>query len=73
VISRRILVGLLAILAVLLVAFSVLMAFYLLTTALRDAPSTLVLAWASRVCGVLLIIDLILLIGATALYALRDR
>jgi hypothetical protein len=70
VMSRRVLVGLLAALAVLLVTFSILMGFYLLTSALEDPTSTLVLGWAGRICGGLVVLNLVLLVIALAMHAI---
>jgi hypothetical protein len=72
VIPRRVLVVLLSSLAVLLAAFTVVMGFYLLADALMDRTTATVLAWIGRVCGLLLVIDLVLLIGVLAINALNQ-
>jgi hypothetical protein len=72
VISRRLLLLLMSLLAVLLVSFSVVMGFYLLTWALQDQTAATVLLWVGRVLGVLLLIDVMLVVGVLGLMAMRE-
>ena len=71
-ISRRLLLVLMSVLAVLLVSFSVVMGFYLLTTALQDPTAANVLLWIGRALGVLFLVDFILLVGVLGLKAMRE-
>jgi hypothetical protein len=58
--------------AVLLVAFAVLMAFYLLVRSLNDAPAAQVLLWTSVGCLMLLVADLVMLVIALGLRSLQE-
>jgi len=69
---RRMLLILMTVFAVLLVSFTVIMGFYLLTAALQDSTAASALLWAGRVLGVLLLIDLVLVVGALGVNALRE-
>lgn len=70
-IFRRVLVGLLATFAVLLVSLAVLMGFHLLIEGMNDADATAVVRWAGRICLALLLVDLMLLVLALGLYVLN--
>jgi TRAP-type C4-dicarboxylate transport system permease large subunit len=71
--SRYLTVGLLAALAVLGVAFTVIMGFYLLIQQLGDDASVLVLGWAGGACLVLLVITFVLLVISLALDSIAPR
>jgi hypothetical protein len=75
VISRRVFTVLVGGLAVLVVAFAVLMAFYLLISALGDAAASRAILWTAVGCLVFLVADLVLLVGALGLQSLvgEDR
>lgn len=60
-------------LVLLLVAFSVLMAFYALISAMGDSAGATALLWAAIICLVMLVVDMILLLGALGLRSLRDE
>lgn len=69
-ISRRVLVVLVATLAVLVAAFSVLMGFYLLSSALGDRAVATALRWAGGACGILAVTDFVLLVAALAIHGI---
>lgn len=70
VMSRYLTVGLLGALAVLGVAFTVVMGFYLVIQQLGDQASARVLEWVGGVCLVLLVINFVLLVISLALDSL---
>ena len=69
VIPQRVFTILASALAILLVAFAVLMAFYSLFLGLGDGPSSRVLLWAAMTCLILAVIDLVVLVCALGLNA----
>lgn len=69
-ISQRVLLVLMSALAVLLVGFSVVMGFYLLTNALQDQSASAALLWIGRVLAVLLVVDVVLVVGALGMNAI---
>ena len=73
VISRPVFVVLVGAMAVLLAAFSVVMAFYALVSGLGDATGARVLLWIGIGCLILIVADLLLLVGALGLRAMEDR
>jgi hypothetical protein len=68
-VPRRIFAVLVSGLAIFIVAFAVLMAFYALVSALGDSPGALVLLRSAVATLVLLLVDLLLLVGALGLAA----
>jgi uncharacterized membrane protein YhaH (DUF805 family) len=73
VISRRVFVVLVGVLAVLLVTFSVVMAFYALLKGLDDATGAQALLWTGIIFLMLIVVDTLLLVGALGVKALEDR
>lgn len=71
-IPRRALSVLVGSLAILVVAFAVVTAFHLLVQALGDTAAARTLLWASVACLLLLCTNLLLLVIALGLRAIRD-
>jgi ABC-type nickel/cobalt efflux system permease component RcnA len=72
VIPRRLLLSLIASLAVLLVAFAVVIAGYALVSAAQDTAAAQALWWVGMSLLMLVLVDLVLLVGVLALREL-DR
>ena len=72
-IPQRAFAVLVGVLAVLVVAFCVLMAFYLLVLALGDVFASRALLGTAFGCLILLVTDLILLVGALGLKSIERR
>ena len=72
-IPQRALAVLVGVLAILVVAFSVLMAFYLLVLALGDAVASRAPLGTAFGCLILLVTDMVLLVGALGLKSLERR
>ena len=70
---QRVFVVLVGGLAILVVAFAVLMAFYALVSALGDALAARALLWTAMGCLALAASDLVLLVGALGLEKLQRR
>lgn len=73
VIPQRVFIALVGGLAILVVAFAVLMGFYALIGALGDAPAARALLWAATSCLILLVMDLVLLVGALGVQTLQQN
>ena len=73
VVPRKLTAGLLAVLAVLGVTFTVLMGFYVLVDQLQDVLFSQTLLWAGRVCFLLLVISFVLLVVSLAIDAVVRR
>lgn len=68
-ISRRLLLVLVAILAVLLVSCTVVVGAYFVSTGTNDAPAASVFRSLAIACLMLIVIDLVLLVGALGINA----